>query len=123
MKLYAPPLYQALSPEGKADICNGCGAKGFGWTIPDSMYFLNISEACNIHDFMYLVGVDEEDREEADRVFLNNLVRIIEAKTKWEWLKLLRKRRAAKYYWAVRTFGGPAFWSGKNEPETEMVVA
>ena len=123
MKLYAPPLYWSLSPEGKADICNGCGTKNLGWLIPDSMWFLDISEACNIHDFMYAVGVDEEDREEADRVFLNNLIRIIEAKTRWEWLRMLRRRRALKYYEAVRCFGGPAFWAGKNEPESEMVVA
>jgi hypothetical protein len=122
MKLYAPPMYQSLTPEGKAEICNGCGAKGSGWLIPDSMWFLNITEACNIHDFMYLIGEDEEDRHEADRVFLNNLLRIIEAETKWAWLKPLRRRRALKYYEAVRMFGGPAFWSGKNEPEMEMVV-
>lgn len=122
MKLYAPPMYQLLTPESKAEICNGCGAKGYGWLIPDSMWFLNITEACNIHDFMYLVGVDEEDREEADRVFLNNLIRIIEAKTKLWPLKMLRHRRALKYYEAVRYFGGPAFWTGKNEPESEMVV-
>ena len=123
MKLYAPPLYWSLSPEGKADLCNGCGAKGFGWMVPDSMWLLDISEACDIHDFMYAVGVDESDREEADRVFLNNLLRIIEANTRYNWLKLLRKRRAAKYYHAVRCFGGPAFWKNKNEPESEMVVA
>jgi hypothetical protein len=123
MKLYAPPLYWSLSPEGKADICNGCGAKGFGWTVPETIWGLKITEACNIHDFMYLVGVDEEDRQEADRVFFNNLIRIIEAKTKLWPLKMLRHRRALKYYEAVRCFGGPAFWAGKNEPETERDVA
>jgi len=102
MKLYAPGLYWALSPEGKADICNGCGTKGF--------------------TFMYTVGVDEEDRAEADRVFKNNLFRIIEAKTKWAIIKILRRRRAVTYYQAVRMFGGPPFWNGKNEPGTEQTV-
>jgi hypothetical protein len=122
MKLYAPGLYWALSPEGKADICNGCGTKGFTWLVPDSMYGLDISEACNIHDFMYVVGVDEEDRAEADRVFKNNLFRIIEAKSKWAIIKILRRRRAVTYYQAVRMFGGPPFWNGKNEPGTEQTV-
>jgi hypothetical protein len=122
MKLYAPPLYWSLSPEGKADICNGCGTKGLTWLIPDTMYGLDISEACNIHDFMYVTGIDEEDRTEADRVFKNNLLRIIEAKTKWAIIKILRRRRAVTYYQAVRMFGGPAFWSGKNEPGSEQTV-
>lgn len=122
MKLFAPSLYQSLSPKEKLQICNGCGLKGFGWIVPDSMYGLDISEACNIHDYMYSVGMDENDRVEADRVFRNNLIRIIEAKTRWTWLKFLRKRRAVKYFWAVQNFGGPAFWNNKNESEAEMVI-
>lgn len=123
MKLYAPPLYWSLSPEGKASLCNGCGAKGYGWTVPDTIWGLSITEICDIHDVMYAWGVDESDREEADRVMKNNMLRKIEAKTKWRMLKMLRSRRALKYYWAVRSFGGPAFWNGKNEPGTEMELA
>ena len=48
-----------------------------------------------------------------DRAFLNNMLRIIEAESKW--LTWLRRSRAMKYYSAVRDFGGPAFWKGKNK--------
>lgn len=122
MKLYVPELYKALTPEGKAAICNGCGQKGWGWAVPDSIWGLCITEACNIHDFMYAVGVDEEDREEADRVFRNNMLRIIESGTKWKWLKLFRGVRALIYFCMVRLFAAPAFWNNKNKPENEMVV-
>ena len=55
------------------------------------------------------------DKEEADRVFLNNMLRIIEAKTKFGLLKPLRNRRALKYYEAVKYFGGRSFWKNKNQ--------
>jgi hypothetical protein len=123
MKLYAPPLYWSLSPEGKAEICNGCGPKGYGLLVPDTIYGLCITAICDIHDFMFSVGVDEEDRLEANRVFRNNLLRYIDGKTKYNWLKWLRRRRAMKYCKMVDEFSGPAFWAGKNEPESERDVA
>jgi hypothetical protein len=87
------------------------------------MYGLSITEAANIHDYMYYVGMTLEDKREADRVFLNNMIRIIEANSKFWVLEFLRKRRAKKYYLAVDWFGGPAFWSGKNDiNEGEVVI-
>jgi hypothetical protein len=122
MKLFAPELYKALTPDGKADICNGCGAKGFGWLVPDTMWGLCVTAACDIHDFMYAVGETEADREEADRVLLNNLVRIINLESKWQTIRMFRLFRALIYFVMVRMFGGPAFWDGKNKPENELVV-
>lgn len=121
-KLYAPEEYWSLSDAAKSEICNGCGPKTFNCLIPDSMYGLRVTEACNIHDFMYLIGRTEADREEADRVFLNNLLRIIEASGGWGVIKFLRRQRALKYYRAVRWFGGPFYWSGKNQAGTEVFV-
>ena len=66
---------------------------------------------------MYAVGVTQADKDEADRVFLNNMLRIIEAKTEFGPLKPLRNRRALKYYEAVKYFGGSAYWNHKNKPE------
>ena len=81
------------------------------------MYGLSVFRACQIHDYMYYMGKTLADKEEADRVFLNNMVRIINAETKWKWLRCLRKRRAYAYYKAVDIFGGSSFWDGKNRPE------
>ena len=119
MKLYAPEQYWDLSDKARAGIVNGCGPGG-GWKgflVPDTVWGLSISAACNIHDYMYYVGNDLVDKETADRVFLNNILRIIADKTGQGWLKVLRKRRAKTYYLAVKYFGAPAFWAGKNKPE------
>jgi len=115
MKLFAPEGYWKLTPEEKEKIVNGAGPKGYGWLVPDTIWGLSITEAANIHDFCYAVGTTIDDKIEADRIFMNNMVRLISA-GKW-WLKGLRMRRARKYYLAVKHFGGPAFWSGKNKPE------
>jgi hypothetical protein len=116
--LYAPPAYWQMSAQKRARLVNGCGTRGIiGALVPDTIYFLSIREACNIHDYMYLIGETPEDRDFADLVFLYNLIRIIQAGTRFKLLKLLRIRRARKYYNAVREFGGPAFWDDKNPPE------
>ncbi|MBU0665364.1 MAG: hypothetical protein KJ990_12585 [Proteobacteria bacterium] len=113
MHLFAPELYWSLTPEIRTEICNGCGLALAKFDfVPNHIYGLCISDACNIHDYMYHVGETLADKEEADRVFLNNMLRLIEAGTGW--LKIFRRRRALKYYEAVTAFGGPAFWSGKN---------
>jgi len=114
-QLYAPVGYGKMSKAQKEKLCNGCGTKGLGgWLVPDTLYGLNITEACNIHDWMYFKGKDIYDKEEADRVFLNNMLRIISRGSSW--LKWLRRRRAYKYYDAVVMAGGPAFWDNKNKP-------
>ena len=114
VELYEPPSFTKASCAERKKVCNGCGAANAKFDfIPDSIYGLKITQACNRHDWMYHVGATLEDKEEADRVFLNNLLRLIEARSN-RFLKPLRRRRALKYYEAVVVFGGPAYWSGKN---------
>lgn len=123
--LYAPESYIAASPEVRAQVINGCGPGG--WKVdlvPDTVYGLSIKEACNIHDWMYAVGTTLEDKKEADRVFLNNCLRLVNEQNSF-WGKLLRTPRRARvynYYLAVKAFGGPAFWSGKNRPENLIEI-
>ena len=119
IKLYAPPSYWRCSSDELNAVTGGCGPGGKGdYLVPDTMYGLSVFRACQIHDYMYYVGKTAADKKEADRVFLNNMVRIINAETKWKWLRSLRKRRAYAYYKAVDLFGGGSFWDGKNRPET-----
>ncbi len=114
--VFAPAAFLTATVDELDGICNGCGAAGAKFDfIPDKIYGTDISAACHIHDFMYHYGRSVEDKEEADRIFLNNLIRIIE-KDKHKWYKptALQRRRALKYYEAVTYFGGAAFWAGKN---------
>ena len=122
--LYAPPSYIAARPEVRRLVVNGCGPAGWkGELVPNTLYGLNVAPACDIHDWMYVAGETIADKHEADRVFLNNLLRLIEAAGGPGWLRWLRRRRARIYYEAVRLFGGPAFWQQKNPPERLITAA
>lgn len=118
--LYAPASYWQALPSVRAQLTNGCGPAG--WKIdlvPDSILGVNISEACNIHDWMYTVGCTIANKDEADRVLLNNMLRLINSDTGIlsGVLRGWRRRWAWRYYEAVHRYGGPAFWHEKNRPE------
>ena len=89
---------------------NGCGSGSFADFVPNTIYFLDITESCRIHDYAYLVGTTIEDKDSADREFLNNMIRLIDAKEAWYYPHWFARRRALKYYEAVHTLGGSAFW-------------
>lgn len=121
--LYAPDSYQQALPSVREQVINGCGPGGWKVDlIPDTVYGLSIKEACNIHDWMYAVGRTIQDKEEADRIFLNNTLRLINRKggILGRLLRHPRRVRAYEYYTAVKCFGGPAFWSGKNSTSDLM---
>ena len=123
-RLFAPKSYWISTDAERHAIVSGCGP-GTGWKamlVPETIYGLSVHEACDIHDWMYHLGLAIQDKDEADRVFLNNMIRIIDSRTSWRWLRVLRLRRAKAYYLAVCTFGGPAFWAGKNDPEEEYPI-
>ena len=115
-ELYAPIEYIDADESVKKNICNGCGpAKAKFDFIPDSIFGVSIHEACQVHDWMYEFGKTINDKDIADRVFLNNMIRLIDGKTnQWKWTRKLRKRIAWGYYEAVVKFGGSAYWDGKN---------
>ncbi len=121
VSLCASEQYWRLKREQPAilkKIVNGCGVGGWkGKLIPDTILLLSIKEACNIHDFDYHTGLTLEEKKLADRKFLNNMMRIIEAGGGPEFLKRWRRTRATEYYLAVKYVGGPAFWANKNKTE------
>jgi hypothetical protein len=120
VKLYAPEAYWLITPEIREALeINGCGPKGWlNALVPDTIYGLKIAAACDIHDYMYIVGETQAHKEEADDVFRNNLIRIIMANTDNRLLRWLRLKRVKVYYEAVSNFGGPWFWADKNPSET-----
>ena len=107
--LQAPNSYWDATEEEKKKYCNGCGPKGAYFLIPDTLWGLNITEPCNIHDWCYRFGKTEQDRQDADRMFLDNMLSTIDENTTWKWLKKLRRRRARTYYHVVSRYGGPYF--------------
>jgi hypothetical protein len=120
-QLYAPPNYVVASPAVRALIANGCGPGGWKLDlVPDHIWFLDISEACNIHDWMYTFGNTLADKDEADRVLLNNCLRLVDAAGGCWLLRCLRRHRVRIYFEAVHIFGGPAFWACKN-PQTHLI--
>lgn len=110
--LQAPDGYWELTPEEKAEICNGAGAKG-GIKVPNTMYGLDLTEVFNIHDYMYYMGENEDDKRKADRAMLENSM--IAINKYGGWLSWFRRRRALKYYEAVVYFGAKAFYAGKGK--------
>lgn len=113
--LFAPASFLAAEVTAITDVVNGCGAGNAKFDfIPDTIYGVYVGYACFIHDWMYDEGRTIEDKKEADRVFLNNLLRIVEDSSGWYRPKWLMRRRAKTYYLGVKYFGGRAFWRGKN---------
>lgn len=113
-KLDAHVSYSRASSGQIKLICNGCGSAQAKFDfVPGTIYGLSITPACNIHDWDYNIGETIEYKGVADRRFLNNMLRLIESGS-WRFVKVLRRRRALKYYEAVNSFGGPAYWAGKN---------
>lgn len=114
--LYAPKEFVEATLDELLDICNGCGAADSWFRPPRRIYGTLIVYACHIHDWMYNYGKVKEDKDEADRVMENNINRLITIDSeKWYKPTFLQRRRAKKYYLAVKHFGGEAFWAGKNQ--------
>lgn len=108
--LLAPEEWFTYTQDQLDELTNGCGPAGWKFDlVPDTIWGLDISHACDIHDFCYFIGSTPEDKEDADLLFLQNTRRLIEEGSKFPPLKWLRKRRARTYYLAVKKFGGDAF--------------
>jgi len=130
--LWAPEEFRRRlkdDPASLKKICNGVGSET-SWTYhltPDTIWGLDITPASDIHDYMYTepaaFASDAEAlawKNKADRVFLNNMIRLFEQAEKQSWwarrVAGLRRHRAKLYFEALQNFGGSAFWEGKNKP-------
>jgi len=114
--LYAPASFKVTPIDTIFEIVNGCGAAGAKVDfVPDTIWGTRITYSCLIHDFMYEEGHTIEDKDEADRVMLNNNLRIIDraCKEKWYKPKKLMRFRAKTYKKLLEWYGGPAFWANK----------
>lgn len=116
MNLISSQSYKDATPKQRKIVGNGCGQKGFlGRFVPNTIWFLNIKEACQIHDWDYHHGKTLEDKRKADVRFYGNMKILINNAGGYEWLKTLRRERAAGYYFAVKHLGKKPFSKGKND--------
>jgi hypothetical protein len=101
-KLLAP-LTMVRHPMSEImDATNGCGREGIEERlIPDTIWGLDISPVCRVHDWMYIDADTTEEENYADAIFGANLISLIKQKTKSRVLQWLRLRRAYKYVDAV----------------------
>ena len=107
--------YRDLTPEQKAEICNGCGGKG-GFIDPPEFLF---HASCNQHDFYYWRGGTEEDREKVDNAFYRYMQLDIaneDSRIKRIYYEVL----AYLYYKAVRVFGKRYFSYGKQKTAEDL---
>ena len=112
LHLLAPPSFWQLTHVQCTQYCNGCGSRE-GVDVPDTFYGLNMTECCNIHDWMYQIGKTKEDRLFADMIFLQNLLMHIEVKSN-RFMQYLRSYRAVTYWKVVRQHGESAFSQAKS---------
>lgn len=106
----AHPLFLETPLDELLEICNGCGAKDSRLPVPQTIWGMNNRPACNPHDFGYHIGTTIEHKKEEDRRMLNNSIRLID-RGAGGLVRILRVKRAVKYYLAVDLCGGPAFWN------------
>lgn len=116
VKLMIPDDYVGLTREQIKEVSNGCGSSQARFDfIPDTMYGLDISLACDYHDLMYRDGKTERDKEVADAFFLVNMLHLINRRGGP--LRHFRRLRALSYYSGVFECGGDAFWDKKVRPQ------
>lgn len=113
-ELIAPIEYWLAKPDQLADTVNGCGSKTSAH-VPDILLGLDITEACNIHDWMYTYN--NNNRTKSDEIFLQNLLKLNKFSKSNKLIKLFRKPLLGLYYLGVRTFGSPHF-----KPTTEVIL-
>lgn len=87
---------------------NGCGAKG-GIDVPDSILFVSIEAACNLHDLGWELAVCADDVIEANYSFRRNMERIIDAHSSNIVTKLLRYKIMNYYYTTVKLAGTTSY--------------
>ena len=112
-----PKGYKDLSEQDRARIVNGCGPRG--WIeplVPDKIFSIDLTPACDIHDYEYHMAMTTDDLKRANRRFLKNMVIIIKSTMPEhhnKWNRKVLYGIAHQYYWAV-VMWGPVFWKPKE---------
>lgn len=104
-KLQAPKEYFELSKGEKKKLLNQCGPDGpINKIIPNSLLGADISQSCDIHDYMFIKAQNKKQAKVADEVFLKNMKTEIDKKRSSKVLSLFRKALANVYFAATRIY-------------------
>lgn len=104
--ILAPDSYWRASKEEIRQRSNGCGPPTFlSVFVSNSIWGVDVSKACEIHDYQYSKKMSSSKRKFADYIFKENLFKIIDNDGGGDIEKLLKKGIANIYYYAVRLFG------------------
>jgi len=121
LPIYAPSDYFTAPQHLRDALCNGCGAKG-GVNVPDTFWGLTITEACNIHDWMFSKGKTIGDYYFSNAMFFWNMTAIVVNESN-RFMMLLRAERALKYFLGVMfSKGRKAFWKKKNGTNDSITI-
>jgi len=111
-------------PKKFKSFCNGVGSKVGFWGkltyhfIPNTIWFMSITQASDIHDVGYSIPDEFDTIEKAiaykhqqDSYFYDNIC--IEATRRGGWFEDARKRGAWVEYLAVKSLGSSSFLANK----------
>ena len=99
----SPLRFEDVAEEVIARISNGCGSAGTE-AVPEFVF----RSSCDRHDFYYWMGGTEEDRQRADKQFLEDM-RADAWATATLWERSAYLTAAFNYYLAVRKWGKLSF--------------
>lgn len=86
-------------------VFNKCGPGGFiNRFIPNHLLGLDITDSCNIHDWTFVSAKSQKEHVESDKLFLSNMKKQIDSKTRDPLLKVLRYGLSYIYFGAVRMY-------------------
>ena len=109
--LAAPKSFWDSTDSIRKNLTGGCGSGRIGdFFVPDRIYCLKITAACIIHDWCFLVWNSKEGFIQANNLFKNNIIRIIQQTKSNRIIKKLRFQRSRLYYQAVKYFGEPSYF-------------
>lgn len=114
--LKAPESFWKASHDERNMFTGGCGPGGKGdYVVPDTIWFLNIKLACQIHDWTYFVWNTDAGFALSNHLFQFNINQIIKEAGGPKNLQKLRRARGRKYVWAVTKFGESSFFDSHLE--------
>ena len=83
---------------------NGCGAKN-GIKVPPTIWGVNISPACQLHDIDWEIATCYQDLLDANERFDNNLKKITDYESANDIMRWIRRSRISKFVSAVELLG------------------